>query len=323
MVDAVTGNSMIPTDPGIAAAQIAAGAKVIAPPSSGAPPMVGEPPVAPAPPVEAYDFWSGVEKQIAPAQVPPEEPAAPAQLDAVPPVVPPVPAPVVPEATALTPEQQAAIVEAGAAQAQPVLTAPTAAPVTDQNLLIQQTIEHLARTEYAMPQDVADKLVSKPEEVYPTLAATMHVRLATQIGQAVQNLLPSVIDKIVTAKLEANRLENDFFRSYPQLADIRFRTVVAQSLSMARTASPQAPREQIMSDGAALAAMKLRLQPQAIPQPGQPVVPQAIVQPALIPVQPQVLAPFQPAVGGGGALPNPAAPELVNEFEALAMDQNW
>ena len=174
-----------------------------------------------------------------------------------------------------------------------------------------------------MSKDLAEKLVLNPEEVYPTLAATMHVRLATQIGQAVQNILPQVIEKVVTAKLEANRLENDFFRTYPQLADIRFRAVVAQSLSIARQASPQASREQIMNDGAALAAMKLRLQLPAQPPQGlpiQPVVSQVPVQPALIPVPPLPVAPFQPAVGGGGALPNPAAPVLENEFALMAMD---
>jgi len=347
MTDALTGNSMMPTHPGIVAQQIADGAQQVAPIASGAPPIAAA--VAP-PPAESYDFWSGVEKQIAPQPEPPvqqfqlpEQPVAPvAQPPAVPAVQPQVPEQAVPVAPvqpgvpvqpqvqapaappALLPEQQAAITEAGAAEQVIQPAAPQAppqqAPAQDFSAFEAQTIEHLAKTEYALPQDVADSLVSRPEEVYPRLAARLHVRLASQIGKAVQDFLPSVIDQIVTAKIEANRLENDFFRDYPQLSDQRFRPVVAQSMRMARQASPNGTRAQIMSDGAALAAMKLRIQPQVVAQ--QPVAVQTPQVNGQQPVYQQPVAPFQPAVGSGAGLPTPQA-TVQNEFEALAMDQNW
>ncbi len=323
MTDAITSNSMIPSNPGIVAQQLAAGAQVVAPIAPGAAPIVA-PAQAPVPAVEAYDFWGGVEQRIEPEALP----AQPGEV----PVAPVVPAasptagqPTVPVATALTPEQHAAIIEAGAVAA-PVAAPQAPAPVAPVGDITQQTIAHLASTEYAMPKEVADKLVSNPEEVYPTLAATMHVRLATQIGQAVSSLLPAIVEKIVGSKIEAHRLENDFFRLYPQLADPRFRPVVAQSISMARQANPQATREQVMNDGASLAALKLRITPQGV-APAQVVAQVPALQPAQIPVQqpnlsPVAVVPFQPAAGGGGALPN-LQPALENEFEVLAMDQNW
>ncbi len=326
MTEAITSNSMIPANPGIAAAQIAAGAQVIAPTVTVTPPIVA-PVTTPVPAVEAYDFWGGVEQRGEPEQIPAQPAGAPV-APVAPGVSPTAGQPTVPVATALTPEQHAAIIEADAKGAPVAVPAPAQAPQQVDGLM-QQTIAHLAQTEYAMPKEVADKLVSNPEEVYPTLAATMHVRLASQIGQAVSTLLPSIVEKIVSAKLEANRLENDFFRLYPLLADPRFRSVVAQSLSMARQANPQAPREQVMNDGASLAALKLRIAPQGV-APAQVVVPGAPLSPAPIPVQqplvapvaPLAVVPFQPAAGGGGALPN-LAPGLENEFEALALDQNW
>lgn len=321
MTEALTSNTMIPANPGIAVQQAQAGAQVVTPPSAGAPPMV-EPVQAPAPPApEAYDFWSSVEKQVAPdqpqpleqapppAQPPPvqAEPPAPPVVPEQPPVQPPAVAP--PQEPMLTPEQQAALVEAGAAEAAvPPQQAP--APMQDFSAVEAQTIAHLARTEYALPEAEATRLVSEPEVVFPELAARLHVRLATQIGQAVQQILPSVIEQVVDGKMKAQALENDFFRSYPQLSDPRFKPVVAQSLRMARQASPQASRAQVMSDGAALAAMKLRLN---MSNGGQQPV--AAFQP---PVQP----PFQPATGGGVGLPI-LPQEPPNEFEVLANDPNW
>lgn len=326
MTDAITSNSMIPSNPGIVAQQIKDGAQVVAPIVPGASPIV-EPAQLPAPGVESYDFWGGVETRIEPEAIPAQPGAEPVQ-PVVPAASPTAGQPVVPAADALTPEQHAAIIEAGAVAAPVAAPQPAAAPQPIGDIT-QQTIAHLAQTEYAMPKEVADKLVSNPEEVYPTLAATMHVRLATQIGQAVSTLLPPIVEKIVNSKLEAQRLENDFFRLYPLLADPRFRPVVAQSLSMARQANPQATREQVMNDGASLAALKLRIAPQAQPVQAQVVAQAQGVQPAQVPVQqpnvaiaPLAVVPFQPAVGGGGALPN-VQPELENEFEALANDPNW
>lgn len=330
MVDQVapTGNSMIPSNPSIAAQQIAQGAQQIAPPSAGAPPTSQVPqvavpvpaqvpaPVQALPPVEAYDFWSGVEKRIEPGQEPvqvdkPPEPTPP-QEQIVAPVAAPAQQPAQLPSTELqlSPEQQAAIVEAGAAEAPTPTQAPAPAPATDLSAMEAQTIAHLARTEYALPEAVATRLVSEPEVVYPELAARLHVRLAGQIGQAMQQLLPGIIEQVVDRKIAAQSMENDFFRSYPQLADPRFRPVVTQSLRMARTASPQAGRDQVMSDGAALAAIKLRLQ-----------LTNGLQQPVVVAQAPPALQPFQPAVGSSAQLP--LTPPEVNEFELLANDPNW
>jgi len=326
MNDAATGNSMIPSNPGIAVAQAQQGAQQVAPQSPGAPPMAAQvpapaaqpPPAVPAPPVEAYDFWSGIEQRVEPGQ--PAIPELPPMVPEAPPAqIQPQAQPVAPEqlpaqSPILSPEQQAAIVEAGALESPPAQPqAPAPAPGQDFSAMEAQTIAHLARTEYALPEAEATRLVSEPEVAFPELAARLHVRLATQIGQAVQQILPNVIEQVVDGKMKAQTLENDFFRSYPQLSDPRFRPVVVHSLRMARQASPQAGRDQVMNDGAALAVMKLRLQANGAQQP--------VVAPQIPPVQP-VQPPFQPAIGGGVGLPT-IPQEPVNEFAVLADDQNW
>lgn len=335
---ALTGNSMIPANPGIAVAQLQDGAQQITPPTAGAPPTAGVvPAVVPsalpaAQPVESYDFWGAMENRVEPGQdiqvAPPAQSTTPEQF--VVPVVAPAQQPAAlpsqdPNIPAgLSFEQQAAIVEAGAGAA-PTPTQPIPqAPRPDLATIEAQTIAHLAKTEYALPEAEATRLISKPEEAFPEYAARLHVRLAGQIGQAMQQILPGIIEQVVNGKLKAQALENDFFRGYPQLSDPRFRPVVAQSLRMARQASPQASREQIMSDGAALAAMKLRLQlTNGVQQPV--VAPQVPAQAQPQPIQPAALAPvapFQPALGGGAPL-QPTQQIEQNEFEVLANDPNW
>lgn len=316
-VQAATGNSMIPSNPEVGVQQLQQGAQQITPQ------QVGAPAVEPAPQVDSQDFWGSIERQIEPglppaqqAPTPPPEPVVQPQVAIVPPGQPVAPAQV-PEPQ-LTPEQLAVVTEAtaleqGFAQPQPQAVPQPVAPAAS---FEEQTIANLAQTEYALPEEAATKMMTNPEEVFPLYAARLHVRLATQIGQAVQQILPGVIDRVVTARMQAQTLENDFFRTYPQLSNARFRPVVAQSLRMARQASPQAGRDQIMQDGAALAAMKLRISPQG--QPAQ----QPVAQPQIpvAPVQPQ---PFAPALPGGGSLPIQQPAELQNEFAQMANDPNW
>lgn len=356
-MEAQTGNNMIPSNPGIVQRQALDGAQTVAPMTQGYQPqqqqMQQQPQQQAAPAVESYDFWSGLEQTIEPTEEydfpqqqqqpqqqyqypqqqfqqqpasPGQQPQAQPQFDAQQPGGP----------GQLTFEQQAAILEAqGGAQPQ---YQPQQAPQQTQQAPAQapqnyaafeaQTIAHLASTEYAIPDDQARQMVAEPEKVYPQLAARMHVRLASQIGQAVQNMLPSVIDQMVEAKIRANNLEQEFFRNYKQLADPRFRPVVAASLRMARQINPQASPQQVMADGATLAAMKLRLNMNGfVPAQGQPVVqqqPQQFRQQQ--PVQqygPPPVQPFMPAQGGGGAVSPTHQQQPQNEFEALAMDPNW
>lgn len=349
MTNAATGNSMIPSYPGIAQQQVRDGAQTVAPQYPGAAPR-NQQPAPQAPATESVDFWAGIEKAIEPQQenyeglyeqpspAPQQQPQA--QPDGQGQPSQPQPQGQPSAEPQLTQEQQYAIWEASSQGApspqaqQP--QAPQAAPQQDYSALETQAIERLAASEYALPAEQAQLMVSEPEKVYPQLAARLHVRLASQIGQAVQQMLPSIVDNMVQQRMAAVELENQFYRSYPQLADPRFKPVVAASLRAVRQANPQASREQVMADGAAFAAMKLRLnlQAQNQGQPQQMAVPrfQPNGQQApqyQVPTQPQAqqypqqpVAPFQPAVGGGVGLPtNPQAQQ--NEFEVLANDPNW
>lgn len=318
-VQAQTGNSMIPSNPNIPIQQVQGGAIQQTPHQAGAPAVV------PAPQVDSSDFWGNIDKQTQPGLPPAQQEALqplpePVQQPTLPAAVPGEPA-ALPAPDALTPEQLAVITEAGAHEAgyvQPQPAQPLPQPVQDTRTFEEQTIQNLAQSEYALPEAEATKMMTNPEEVFPLYAARLHVRLASQLGQAVQQILPSLINTAVDSRMKAQALENDFFTTYPQLRDARFRPVVAQSLRMAKQASPQASREQIMQDGAALAVMKLRIAPQQMPVQQQ-VAPLAPI--AQIPVQAQPLQPFAPAIGGGGLPIQPQVP--LNEFEEMANDLNW
>ena len=215
--------------------------------------------------------------------------------------------------TPLTPEQLQAI-----SQYQQPQYAPAPAPVPTQNAQLEANAIAQLTQEYAIPQDVASQYVTEPEKMLPELAARLHIRIATALGQVISQILPSVITPIVEQKLQAIKLENEFFQQYPQLTDQRFRPVVMHSIALARQVNPNATREQVMSDGAMLAATKLRISLHA--QGPAPVArQQAQVAP---PRNNGYVPPYQPVMGGGAGLPtNPQV--QINEFEALANDPNW
>lgn len=342
---AQTGNPQIPASPQIAQQQVQSGA--VAPQTVQQPtptPVVPETPATSEPSPTEKDFWGDVmfdtvTQEEPTAVVPPAEPPVGQPqpqpqpvVEGQPPVQQPEPAPVLetPAPTGLeglSPEQVEAIT-AATPQPQAPVQPQQPAPQPQATTPAQQMVTQLEQTLYQIPKDDADRLVTEPEAVLPSLAARMHVTIAAQLGQAVQQALPAVVERVVEQRMKSQNTENDFFRSYPQLADPRFRTVVVQSLQAAKhVAGAQATRQQVMQDGAALAAMKLRvaLQPQAaVQQPQVASVPQG-QQPA--PVQQtngqmQVIQPFQPAIGPASTTPT-APQDPPNIFAELADDMDW
>ena len=177
--------------------------------------------------------------------------------------------------------------------AQPTQQQPQQPLTPDQ--LRNSAIEQLANGDYALDEETAKQLVMEPEKVLPQLAAKIHVHIASQMGQVVQQLLPAMVGNIVEQRVKAIRAESEFFDQFPQLKDPRFRSVVTQSLQLAKQASPNATRAQIMNDGAVIAINRLRLQQRNAAPP----------QPVTTPPQP-----FQPAMGGGAAPPQPQPQNL-------------
>jgi len=230
----------------------------------------------------------------------------------------------------LTAEQWAQSQDALRAQtpSEPVAPVPQFDPAT----LEANAIKALTETEYALSDEQATMLIAEPDKVLPELAARMHVRVQVGLANQIAQMLPQMIAAQIQQQGKVQSLESSFFGAYPELNKPEFRTTVQESLAMIRQVNPQASREEVMRDGAALAAVRLRTKLGGVQEPAQlpvlpsmplseaSVVPPVLAQPA--PAQPQ--APFVPAQAGGASTPVvPIDPNAGNIFAQLAMDPDW
>ena len=356
----------IPKNPEITA-KMAQGAAVQPQPEQ----PITPPAVEPATPVEqgldpsAVDFFGNLAADMdAEFQGIPPEPAVPVQQQpgvqppiAVPPYEPPVHVvqpgetpesltppglepqqleaaieqPLVEEELRLTAEQWAA---SQRAQAPPV-QAPVA-PVEQQQFdpveLEKRAIDHLEVTEYVLSDDDKNALIAEPDKVLPRLAARMHVRMQVQLAAQLAQVLPAMIQNQIQQATKVQTLESGFFGQYPELNKPEFRSTVQESLAMIRQVNPEADRNEVMRDGAALAAVRLRTKLGGAQEPAQlPALPQnmplvppqhQVIQPPVAPAATQ--APFTPAQSGGASEPVvPTDPNLDNIFTQLANDPDW
>ena len=216
--------------------------------------------------------------------------------------------------TALAPTPQAAV--------------PEQLPQFDPVELEKKAIEQLTNTEYALSDEEKNALIAEPDKVLPGLAARMHVRMQVQLAQQIAQILPGIIQGQLQQATKVQTLENSFFGTYPELNRPQFRQTVQESLAMIRQVNPQATREEVMRDGAALAAVRLRTRLGAVQEQAQmPALPQNMPLAPPAPVQPapaQQQAPFTPAQSGGASEPVvPTDPNLDNIFTQLANDPDW
>jgi hypothetical protein len=191
-------------------------------------------------------------------------------------------------------------------------------PPPDPAQLEAQAIEQLSTTEYAMSEEDRNALISEPDTVLPKLAARMHVRMQVQMAQQLAHILPHMINQQIQQATKVQSLESSFFGQYPALNKPEYRDTVAQSLTMVRQFNPQATKDEVMRDGAALAAVRLRVQLDGAQQQSPP--PQ-------LPLQgPERVArqqPFTPVQGGGSEPVVPIDPNQNNIFATLANDDDW
>ena len=190
----------------------------------------------------------------------------------------------------------------------------------------RQAIQRLEETEYALSDDDKNALIAEPDTVIPRLAARMHVRMQLQTAQQLAQVLPQMIQQQIQQATKVQSLEQSFFDSYPELKKPEYRNTVAQSLAMIRQVNPQATRDDVMRDGAALAAVRLKIK-LGQSQGGNPLP----TLPAAMPLggpgsvtQPQPQAPFSPVQGGGATEPVvPTDPSQDNIFALLGNDTDW
>lgn len=280
------------------------------------------PPVLRAP-VEELPYEPPVH-QRAPGELPESlepQPVEPPQLEAA------IERPLAEEEVRLTAEQWAQ--QQRALAPAPQAPAPVEQPQFDPVALEKQAIERLTTTEYALTEEDKVALISEPDKVLPGLAARMHVRMQVQLANQIAQILPGIIQSQLQQATKVQGLETSFFGQYPELNKPEFRQTTLESLAMIRQVNPQATREEVMRDGAALAAVRLRTRLGAVQEPVQiPALPQMpLAPPAEIPAQPvpaQPQVPFTPAQSGGASEPVvPTDPNQDNIFTLLANDPDW
>lgn len=228
--------------------------------------------------------------------------------------------PLVEEEIRLTAEEWAAQQRQQAPQPPPEQPSPQ--QQFDPAKLEEQAISNLMATEYALSDDDKNALIAEPDTVIPRLAARMHVRMQVQLAQQIAQILPGIVDNMIQQQGKVQKLEDQFFGKYPSLNKPEYRQTVQESLQMIRSVNPKANREQVMRDGAALAAVRLRQNlgesRQETPRPPAPGN-MPLGNPA-----PQPQAPFTPAQAGGVSEPVvPTNPNQDNIFSILAGDDDW
>lgn len=314
MTNAAQGNPMIPVHPEVAAQRAAAGAQT--PPASN-PQANGAP--AQAPQTDGIDWFAlanDLDGEVPQSTNAPQGQAGqPQQQSGQPPAAQPP--------QELTAEQKLALAESNGGQpGQPTNAQPPAAQIQP-----QQVVDHLVNTTYKLSDEQKRKLISEPDVEIPRMLASLHVQVATQLAQYMQQYVtqavPGLAMQHVGRQIGAMKAEQVFFSQYPALNRQEFRPVVLQMLKYAKGMNPTYTREQVMKEAAEMAAFKLRvsLNPQGAQAPSQP--PARPMTPAQVPPQSAPM-PFLPAAAGGA----PQAPQAgsdpnANPFELLAADPNW
>jgi len=225
----------------------------------------------------------------------------------------------------LSPEQKEAIARANMeATPQPQAPAQPQAQMTAEQATTAAEA-HLLKTLYAMTDEQKQQLVSQPDVAIPQLAARMHVQIATTLAtymqQAMQTMVPQMALSAMNKQMGAFKAEQSFFGQYPALNRPEFRSVVLQSLKLAKGYNPSFTREQVMKEAAELAAFKLKVNLGAAPTQQAPARPHT---PATMPqASPNGVNPFQPAPPGGAPAANAQGQASDNIFAELANDPNW
>lgn len=257
-------------------------------------------------------LWDAFEGTSVPDSSPEPIAPPPVQVAPQPPAMPPPPA----ELPVSVEELLAGGDPSPAPQVQepPSAPAPVAPPANtpvDMGALQQQAIDYLMANEYKLNDADRTQLISAPDEVLPKLAARMHVGIATHLAQQVAQAIPGMIQQHLDTHLKAQRAEMEFFGRYPKLNRAEWKPVIAESLQMIKQMNPNATREQVITEGAALAAFRInsRFSQTHTPQPPQPMR--------------GPTPPYVPVAPGGGVAPPTNPNQQGNVWADLAADPDF
>ena len=200
-------------------------------PSDAAPAVDATPAPAPATPPTTDGVTPPVVPPTTPAQQTPSPAAQPKTEPATPTDV-PDPAPATPEPPVMTPEQ----VQAQRAEVMKQLT-----------------------TRYAIPEDVAPRLVTEPEKVIPELLANAHAQIMDTVQAYIEGAFPHMLQRHQTTQQRVTSNVDKFYSAWPELKDEKFGPTVARIVGGYRQANPNAKMEDVIQEGGLAALLALRL----------------------------------------------------------------
>jgi hypothetical protein len=188
------------------------------------------------------------------------------------------------------------------------ITARLAAEKTAAEAKTKELFDGLAK-QYQLPEDMAARLATEPEQVLPFLAAKVHQHVMAQVEQMVAQQLPGRIHQVVETTRRDSEAKSAFYKAWPTLNEREHHDKVMMVGTLFRQLNPTAtPDEAIQRIG--------RVVHEAL---GLPIPAATTTAPAAASVAPApAQQPFRPAggAGTGRAAPAPAG----NEFEQMAAE---
>lgn len=173
----------------------------------------------------------------------------------------------------------------------------------------QVWVDELTKS-YALSDEQATMFLTNPGQIFPQMAADMHVRVMENTMQFLRQSLPEMLDQQMRANAARTEGENLFFSEWPELRGKE--ALVAQIGQTWRQNNPMATREEFIKQVGALAWSAAGLTVQDLLQRGQKAEP--------VPAAPAAPAGgYSPAPQQTGATMPSAAPSN-NPFAQIADD---
>jgi hypothetical protein len=286
---------------------------------SGAAPSSEASPTAPQPltdQFEGFGFESD-EDDFSPSPEVATAPAAPKEQQTQPP-----PAQTPDPATQAPPQQPAApTVQTGPQGQQPQF--PThAEPARIADALtsnIDDLVGHLAKSpEFQLSEVEIEAINTDVTTAIPQLLAKAHVRAQASALRQMEQVIPAIMQRFMTAERARSKSEGAFYSRWPDLNPAAHGDLVNRFAATYRRMNPQASREQLIEEIGPMVMMAAKVAPSMMRPANGGVAPQNGA-PARRQPPP---SPFQPAVGGSAAPPAAASEDPWEGFGALPPEED-
>lgn len=223
---------------------------------------------------------------------PPEEPAEPAE-----PAVAEEPKEKKEEKTPPQPEQPRSAPEEAASAGDPDLN-------TQFEEFFNKSAETLAERVYSLSDEEKKALDEEPSKMLPQLAGRLHMQILTAAVTQAANLMPHFVQQTQVRNTEEERLETQFFDSFPKLRE--HPDEVMRVAKAYRQAYPDLDSDTMMKEVGAAVSIRLK-----IPTPGQESTPP----------QPAAETPPVPSAARGSTTP-PATPAKQSWLEEILQEED-